>query len=67
MDSVNLMEYDNLIEYLLIRRKNSLNYVEFIRGKYDIHNLDYLEKSINFITVPERNMIKNNSFDWINY
>lgn len=51
------------IEYLLIRRRNSLNYVEFIRGKYDIYNLDYLIKSFNFITIDEKNMIKNNDFD----
>jgi len=30
--------FNNIIEYLLIRRKHSLNYVEFIRGKYDINN-----------------------------
>jgi len=57
------INFDNSIEYLLIRRKNSLNYVEFIRGKYDINNIDYLQKSINFITVDERRMIQNNSFD----
>lgn len=55
--------YNNFIEYLLIRRKNSLNYVEFMRGKYDINNLDYLIKSFNFITSDEKELIKNNSFD----
>ena len=56
-------DYDKLIEYLLIRRKNSLNYVEFIRGKYDVNNLDYLERSLNFITIDERIMIENYSFE----
>ena len=51
------------IEYLLIRRKNSLNYVEFIRGKYDLNNIDYLIKSFNFITVGEREFMKNNDFN----
>jgi 8-oxo-dGTP pyrophosphatase MutT (NUDIX family) len=51
------------IEYLLIRRKNSLNYVEFIRGKYDVNNIDYLIKSFNFITVNEREFIRNNEFN----
>lgn len=55
--------YEDLIEFLLIRRKNSLNYVEFIRGKYDINNLDYLETTINFITNEEKEDIKNNNFD----
>jgi 8-oxo-dGTP pyrophosphatase MutT (NUDIX family) len=62
LDFVNIDDYNNIIEYLLIRRKNSLNYVEFIRGKYDINNLDYLERSINFMTIEEREMIKNNNF-----
>ena len=65
IDSINFNNYDNLIEYLLIRRKNSLNYVEFIRGKYDINNLDYLERGINFITIDERNNIKNNDFNYL--
>ena len=57
--------YDEIIEYLFIRRKNSLNYVEFIRGKYDINNLDYIERSINFITVEEKKLIQNNSFSYL--
>lgn len=63
IDMIDISNYNNLIEYLLIRRKNSLNYVEFIRGKYDINNFDYLAKSMNFITINERDMIKNNIFD----
>jgi 8-oxo-dGTP pyrophosphatase MutT (NUDIX family) len=55
--------YDNIIKYLLIKRRNSLNYVEFIRGKYDITNIDYIEKSINFITIPERHIIQTSNFN----
>lgn len=57
------LDINNSIEYLLIRRKNSLNYVEFIRGKYDINNIDYLIKSFNFITITERKYILNNDFN----
>jgi 8-oxo-dGTP pyrophosphatase MutT (NUDIX family) len=64
-EMINFDNYNNIIEYLLIRRKNSLNYVEFIRGKYDINNLDYLIRSINFITIPERLMLQNCSFDFL--
>jgi 8-oxo-dGTP pyrophosphatase MutT (NUDIX family) len=60
---INNNNFNNIIEYLLIRRRNSLNYVEFIRGKYDINNLDYIEKSVNFITKKEKELIKNNNFD----
>ena len=62
---VKKINIDKDIEYLLIKRKNSLNYVEFIRGKYDINNIDYLEKSINFITVYERDKIKKNDFNFL--
>ena len=63
VDSININDIDNFIEYLLIRRKNSLNYVEFIRGKYDINNSDYLQKTINFITKEEKKLIKITNFD----
>jgi 8-oxo-dGTP pyrophosphatase MutT (NUDIX family) len=63
IENLNLTNFNNIIQYLLIRRKNSLNYVEFIRGKYDVYNLDYIERSINFITSFEKNLIKNTSFD----
>ena len=62
---INNNNYDKNIEYLLIRRKNSLNYVEFIRGKYDINNFDYLIKTFNLITIPEKEMIKNKSFQYL--
>jgi ADP-ribose pyrophosphatase YjhB (NUDIX family) len=64
-NNIDISNYDNLIEYLLIRRKNSMNYVEFIRGKYDISNIDYLTRSINFITLAEKEMIQNNSFNYL--
>lgn len=59
----NIDNFDNIIQYLLIRRKNSINYVEFIRGKYDITCIDYIIKSINFLTISEKELIKNTSFD----
>ena len=65
LDQINSDNFNNIIKYLLIRRKNSLNYVEFIRGKYDLNNIDYLEKSINFITLDEKNKIKTNDFQFL--
>ena len=61
---VNEIQMDN-IEYLMICRKHSLNYVELIRGKIDINNLDYLEKCFNFITNYEKELILNNDFDFL--
>jgi 8-oxo-dGTP pyrophosphatase MutT (NUDIX family) len=62
---INSTNIHNYIDYLLVKRKNSLNYVEFLRGKYDIYNLDYLIKSFNFITKQEKDLIKNNDFNYL--
>ncbi len=53
---------DNSFKYLLIRRRNSLNYIELIRGKYDVENMEYLETHLEYITNDERQDILNNDF-----
>ena len=42
------------IEYLMICRKDSLGYVEFMRGKYPLYNQDYIQNIINEMTVQEK-------------
>jgi 8-oxo-dGTP pyrophosphatase MutT (NUDIX family) len=42
------------LEYLLVQRKDSLAYVEFIRGKYNINNMDYIRQIVSNMTVAER-------------
>ena len=37
----------NSLKFLLICRKDSLGYVEFIRGKYPLYNKDYIQNIIN--------------------
>ena len=32
---------NNTFKYLMIQRKDSIGYIEFLRGKYDIDNIDY--------------------------
>ena len=56
-----------VIKYLLIRRKDSLNYIEFLRGKYDINNLKFIHIMFTEMTIDERKRIKDNDFDtlWI--
>ena len=44
----------NNIQYLLICRKDSLGYVEFMRGKYPLYNQDYIQNIINEMTVQEK-------------
>lgn len=50
-------------KYLMVQRKDSLCYVEFIRGKYDPQNKDYLMKLFSSMTVDEREKIRNHTFD----
>lgn len=50
-------------EYLMIRRKDSLGYVDFMRGKYPLYNKRYLLNIISEMTDREKNKLLNNSFD----
>ena len=53
------------IKYLMIQRKDSLSFMEFMRGKYEIANLDYIKQLLMNMTINERNMIINLPFDEI--
>jgi ADP-ribose pyrophosphatase YjhB (NUDIX family) len=57
-----LYKYKDGIKFLLIQRKHSLSYIEFIRGRYnekDINNLIYL---FSLMSKSEIENIKNNEF-----
>lgn len=49
--------------YLLIRRRDSLAYVEFMRGKYKLESPDYIQLLMNGMTVEERGRLCSTSFD----
>lgn len=54
---------ENIPEYLLIRRKDSFGYIDFIRGKYSLSNIFQIQKSIDEMCVVEKQRIINNTFD----
>lgn len=54
--------YDK-IKLLMIRRKNSLNYIEFIRGKYETTDKEHLNKMFKFMTKEENCKITSFSFE----
>lgn len=54
--------YKDKIKFLLIQRKHSLNYIEFIRGLYDIDDVDKLKKMFKLMSEEEINKIKNKNF-----
>ena len=59
-------------QYLLIQRKDTLGFVEFMRGKYDELNKDYIIKLFETMTIGEVDRINNHTFDelwnmlWLN-
>ena len=59
---------DQGLKYLMIRRKDSLGYVDFMRGRYPLYNKDYLMNIINEMTDEEKNNLLNKKFDdlWSN-
>ena len=52
----------NIPEYLMVQRKDSLSYVEFIRGKYNIDNKRYIISLCSNMTVNERTKLISHDF-----
>jgi len=51
---------------LLVQRRNTIGMIEFVRGKYDITNYDYIIKLFNMMTFDEKRILREyNSFDII--
>ena len=49
--------------YLMIRRRDSLAYVEFLRGKYKLDNVSYITTLLNGMTIEERGRLLETPFD----
>lgn len=54
---------NNKYEYLMIRRKDTLGYVDFLRGRYSIYNKLYLLNIINEMTIQEKENIQTKNFE----
>lgn len=50
-------------EYLMIQRKDSLSFMEFIRGKYDPIDIKYISKLLSYMTIYERTMLLSKTFE----
>lgn len=48
---------------LMVRRKDSMSYTEFIRGKYDIHDVAYIKKQLSNMTQQEQKLILTEEFE----
>jgi len=51
------------LKYLLICRKDSLGYVEFMRGKYPLYNQEYIQNIINEMTIQEKANLLTKNFN----
>lgn len=54
---------ENGLQYLMIRRKDTFGYIDFIRGKYVQHNIEHLQNLFNEMSVDEKESIRRSSFD----
>ena len=54
---------DNILESLMIRRKDTLGFVDFMRGKYPLYNRLYLLNIINEMTIDEKRRLLEYKFD----
>lgn len=53
------------IEYLMIRRKETLGFIDFIRGKYSLNDKNYIMNMLKQMTKDEIYLLLNETFDKI--
>ncbi len=51
------------IKFLLIQRRDSIGFIELLRGKYQETDDIYLSKIIDIMTIDERNRVMNSDFN----
>ena len=62
----NSMKEVMINKILLVQRRNTIGMIEFIRGKYDVTDFDYIVKLFNMMTFDEKRILRqHDSFDMI--
>jgi 8-oxo-dGTP pyrophosphatase MutT (NUDIX family) len=56
---------EGIIQFLMIRRKDTLGYIDFMRGKYLVQNKYYILNMIKQMTMEEKEHLKTGDFDKI--
>lgn len=51
------------LEFLLIQRRDSLGFIELIRGRYKVHDIDYIRLHLGGITRDEQKRYRDGPFD----
>ena len=57
--------YKNKIKFLMIQRKHSFSYIEFMRGKYDENSKESISNLLNLMTKTEIDYLLNNNFNYL--
>ena len=53
---------NHTFKYLMICRKDSIGYIEFLRGKYPLYNNDYIQVLIDQMSMEEKKRLLQNEF-----
>lgn len=62
-DIENISKYMNNIKFLLIQRRHSIGFMDFIRGKYKTDNIEQINTLFQYMHQNEINLIKTLSFE----
>ena len=60
---IGFKKQENKFKYLMICRKDSLGYIEFLRGKYPLYNKNYIQNLIDEMTLDEKRNLLTKTFD----
>ena len=58
--SLGIIMYNNKKQYLIVCRRHSIGFVDFIRGKYDLDDLFFIQKLFDDMTNEEIDLVSNN-------
>jgi 8-oxo-dGTP pyrophosphatase MutT (NUDIX family) len=59
-----LFRYHNLtLQFLMIRRKDSFGFIDFVRGKYNPYNIQQIQNSINEMANNEKERLYDETFE----
>lgn len=58
-----IKDINNSIKYLMIQKRNSFAYIEFLRAKYNLQEPKYIQNLFNYMTIKEKELILNNRFN----
>ena len=56
------MDMSRGVQYLMIRRKDTLGFMDFMRGKYSLYNKEYILNLLNEMTLSEKRDILEKEF-----